>query len=89
MNIYSDSKSAIQLAAKPVYHERSKHIEIDCHFVKEKLQQKLVHISYMPTQNQPADLLSKGLNKIQHEFLQSKLGCLDIFTPPNLRGSVE
>jgi len=59
VNIYSDSKSAIQLAANPVYHERTKHIEIDCHFIREKLQQGLINISYIPTQSQPADVLTK------------------------------
>jgi len=89
VNIYSDSKSAIQLAANPVYHERTKHIEIDCHFIREKLQQGLINISYIPTQSQPADVLTKGLNRVQHELLLSKLGVLNIFAPPSLRGSVD
>lgn len=88
VKIYSDSKSAIQLAANPVYHKRTKHIEIDCHFIREKLQQRLIDISYIPTQN-PADILTKGLNRVQHELLLSKLGVLSIFTPPSLRKSVE
>lgn len=39
VKIYRDSKSAIQLAANPVYHERTKHIEVDFHFIRENLQQ--------------------------------------------------
>lgn len=38
VQIYSDSKASIQIAANPVYHERIKHLEIDCHFIREKLQ---------------------------------------------------
>lgn len=47
IQIYSDNKFAIQLAPNPVYHEHTKHIEIDCHFIRKKLQQGLVKIAYV------------------------------------------
>ncbi|WMV35038.1 hypothetical protein MTR67_028423 [Solanum verrucosum] len=86
VQVYSDNKSAIQLASNPVHHGCTKHIEIDCHFIREKLQQGLIKIVYISTQNQPTDLLTKGLNKPQHDYLLSKL---IIFAPPSLRGSIE
>jgi len=89
VKVYSDSKAAIQIAANPVYHERTKHIEIDCHFIREKVMQGMVSTNYIPTNEQPADILTKSLPRVQHEVLSSKLGIQNIFRVPNLRGSIE
>lgn len=65
------------------------HIEIDCHFTREKLQQGMIKVNYHSTQEQPVDVLTKGLSRLKHEHLLSKLGILNILAPPNLQGSVE
>jgi len=46
-------------------------------------------IQYLPTQEQPADILTKGLSSVQHSYLVSKLGLKNIFIPPSLKGGIE
>ena len=79
--MYCDNKAANSIAHNPVLHDRTKHIEVDKHFIKEKIESGLICISYVPTIQQAADILTKGLQKRQFEFLISKLAMEDIYKP--------
>ena len=81
MKVYCDNKATISIAHNPVLHDRTKHIEVDKHFIKEKLENGLIYISYMPTTHQTTDILTKGFQKTQFDFLVSKLAMKDIYKP--------
>lgn len=79
--VFSDSKSAIQLAHNPTCHERSKHVDIDCHFIREHVQTGFLNLIHVKSQDQLADPLTKALPKPLFQALTSKLGILDIYLP--------
>nr|CAN68477.1 hypothetical protein VITISV_029627 [Vitis vinifera] len=79
MKLYCDNKSAINIAHNPIQHDRTKHIEIDRHFIKEKLEERVVCMSYVPSEHQLVDILTKGLNSSMFHDLVLKLGMEDIY----------
>jgi len=80
-----DNQAAIYIAKNPVFHERTKHIELDCHFVREKLMAGLISLHHVSTTHQLADILTKPLTGVLHRHLIGKLG---VCAPTNLRGGV-
>jgi hypothetical protein len=63
VQLYGDNMGALALAQNPEYHARSKHIDVQWHFVREKLQEERVKIEYLPTGEMVADGLTKPLGK--------------------------
>lgn len=84
--IWCDNISAISLAQNLVFHSRSKHVELDVHYVRDKVLAKSLDVRYVPSSEQLADALTKPLSETQFSSLRSKLGVLP--SPFCLRGDV-
>lgn len=81
MKLYCDNKATISIAHNPVQHDRTKYVEIDRHFIKEKLEAGIICMPFVPTTQQIVEILTKGLFRSSFEFLISKLGMTDIYAP--------
>ena|ERR1044072_5178159 len=79
--LFCDNMSAIHLSNNPALHERSKHIDVDYHYIRELVQTGIIKLVHVKSQHQLADTFTKALAPSTfHQFI-IKLGLLDMYAP--------
>ena len=72
--IHCDNQSCVQMSMNPVFHDKSKHIEIRYHFIRDMVQKGAVELQYISTDDQTADVLTKPLPIVKFGYFCGRLG---------------
>ena len=81
MKLFCDNQATISIANNPVHHDRTKHVEVDRHFIKEKIESRTIWLMYVPTSQQVANVFTKGLSRELFEDFTCTLGMINIYSP--------
>jgi len=81
IKMYCNNQATLHIASNPVFHERTKHIEMHCHFVREKLLAKEICTEFVGSNEQLTDMSTKSLRGPKIELICSKLGTYNLYAP--------
>ena len=76
--IHCDNQSSIKLSVNPVFHDRSKRIEIPYHYVRDMVDRNFVKLEYICTADQMIDILSKPLSRVKVDHFRRRLGMVEM-----------
>ncbi|TXG74185.1 hypothetical protein EZV62_002764 [Acer yangbiense] len=75
--LHANNTSAIRITKIPIFHERTKHIEINCYFIHDEYMRHTIHLPHVSSELQLADIFTKALPRSKHQMLVGKLMLLD------------
>ena len=81
MKFWCDNKSAINIANNPVQHDRTKHVEIDRFFIRERIDDGTLCLGFVTSKEEITDCLTKGLSVRGCESSCDKMGMIDVYGP--------
>ena len=81
MNLFCDNKAAIDISHNLVQHDRTKHVEVDRNFIKQNLEEKIIRLPFVKSEDQLADILTKAVSTRNFYNSLDKLGIRDIYAP--------
>ncbi|CAK1579062.1 unnamed protein product [Parnassius mnemosyne] len=73
VTMFIDNQSAIKLINNPVYHKRTKHIDVKYYFIREKVELGMIKINYVPSKDQLADILTKALSTQTFTYIRDQI----------------
>ena len=79
MKLVCENQVAIHIASNPVFHERTKHIEVDCHFIREKIASGCMTISFVNSNDQLANIFTEFLRGPRIKYICNKLDIYDLY----------
>ena len=72
--LQQDNQSTITLTKNPIHHARTKHIDIQHHFIRECVESDTIYLEYIPIEHMMADSLTKALSKAKHDLCIQEMG---------------